>query len=353
MRLFVSKGAHGTAAIEGNTLSEEEVAARAAGELPLPESQEYLGVEIDNIIGAYNSITQEAFVDDCFGPLTVDKIKDFHRSILTGQPLQEGVVPGEFRDGSVVVGNYRGAPAEDCEHLMERLVEWLYTGFTPPADQEALTVPLKIARAIVAHLYIAWIHPFGDGNGRVARLVEFALLVEAGVPLPACHVLSSHYNRTRAAYYNALDQTSRRSGYPWEFFVEYALKGFQEQLKDELTTIRSHQMEVTWENYIHETFHDRDGLTARRQRKLVLDLPPDRAVPRPDVRLVSPRVAEEYAGKTLKTVSRDLNVLRELGLIRFVRGGVEANRGVISAFLPPHTTDEDGHNDLLADLLDA
>jgi hypothetical protein len=51
--------------------------------------------------------------------------------------------------------------------------------------------------AVVAHVYFEWIHPFGDGNGRTGRLIELKLLLEAGVPQPAAHLLSNHYNATR------------------------------------------------------------------------------------------------------------------------------------------------------------
>src|SRR3954466_6681167 len=47
---YAMKGAHGSAALEGNTLSEGEVVQRLAGELRLPPSKEYLGTEIDNIV---------------------------------------------------------------------------------------------------------------------------------------------------------------------------------------------------------------------------------------------------------------------------------------------------------------
>ena len=57
--LFLAKGALATTAIEGNTLSEEEVVKHLAGELKLPPSREYLGQEVDNIIAACNSILAE------------------------------------------------------------------------------------------------------------------------------------------------------------------------------------------------------------------------------------------------------------------------------------------------------
>lgn len=348
MKLFVSKGAHGTTAIEGNTLTEEEVRKRIEGELSLPESQEYMGQEIDNLIDTYNRITQVAFSDDDdLGPLSVDLIKKYHLRLLKDQPLSEGVIPGALRNGSVVVGPYRGAPAEDCEFLLERMISWLEgPEFDAPEGQPALEVPLKILRAVLAHLYFAWIHPFDDGNGRMARLIEFRYLVVAGLPLPACHLLSSHYNRTRTAYYRALEQTSRIDSHPWQIFVAYALQGFQEQLRESLLTVRQSQMEVTWENYVHTTFKDMEGPTAHRQRKVVLDMPADTPIPRSELRRLSPRVAEAYAGKGDKTVSRDIRILIELGLLRRTAKGYKTNRHVVEAFLPPRTVDADGRNPL-------
>lgn len=50
--VYLAKGAQATTAIEGNTLSENEVLERVRGELQLPPSKEYLGREVDNVIAA-------------------------------------------------------------------------------------------------------------------------------------------------------------------------------------------------------------------------------------------------------------------------------------------------------------
>ncbi|MGH3941387.1 MAG: Fic family protein [Pseudonocardiaceae bacterium] len=64
--------------------------------------------------------------------------------------------------------------------------------------------------ATLAHLYIAWIHPFGDRNGRTARLLECAILAHSGVvPWVSSNLLSDHYNRTRSRYYQRLERASR------------------------------------------------------------------------------------------------------------------------------------------------
>ncbi len=77
----------------------------------------------------------------------------------------------------------------------------------------------------MAHLYIAWIHPFGDGNGRTARFLEVKILLRAGIPTVAAHLLSNHYNATRSAYYRQLQRASASGGYVAPF-IQYALQGF-------------------------------------------------------------------------------------------------------------------------------
>lgn len=330
--IYLSKGAHGTTSIEGNTLSEEEVMQRVDGQLELPLSREYLGAEIDNIVELINSVTRRTLNGDP-PDVSADTIKEYHRTLFRGQPVSDDNRVGEFRTHSVTVARYRGAPAEDCEYLIDKLCHWLKTGFEPPAGREDLRFALNVVKAMMAHLYIAWVHPFGDGNGRIARLVEFQLLFQAGVPLPACHVLSDHYNRTREAYYHALDITSRDPRYPIEFFINYAMQGFVDELREQLTLVRDHQHDLTWENHVHGVFRDQDTPAKRRQKHIALDLPKNAPVARGKVRLVSPRIADEYAGKTAKTVSRDLNALEDLGLIYFNREGVWANRALTQGLL--------------------
>jgi len=60
MQVYLSKGAQATTAIEGNTLTEEEVRQQIDGILVLPPSKEYLGFEIDNIVSACNNVLREA-----------------------------------------------------------------------------------------------------------------------------------------------------------------------------------------------------------------------------------------------------------------------------------------------------
>lgn len=329
-RVYLSKGIHGTASIEGNTLSENEVLARMDGELELPPSREYLGREIDNIVGACNDIVNDVVAGRPL-ELTPERVASFNFKILDGLPVDPDTVPGQIRTHSVGVARYRGAPSGDCEFLLNRLCKWLDDVGNDCTGDLGFTG--AVLKAILAHLYIAWIHPFGDGNGRTARLIEFQLMIQAGVPVPAAHLLSDHYNRTRDMYYRELDLTSR-GDFAIEGFLHYAMQGFVDELREQLSDIREMQRDATWQNYVHDVFQDQETPAKRRQRHLVLDLPKGKVVPVGKIRSVSTRIAEEYAGKTSKSITRDLNAIQKLGLIRRRRDGVIANRALIEAFLP-------------------
>ncbi|MBI5605832.1 MAG: Fic family protein [Deltaproteobacteria bacterium] len=328
--VYLAKGVLATTAIEGNTLTEAEVIKHLEGKLKLPPSKEYLAKEIDNIITACDKITTDILIHNK-AETTVDKIKNYNKLVLNGLSLEESIVPGEVRNYSVGVGGYRAAPAEDCEFLLHKLCLWL-NEFQIPENNR---IVFGILKAVIAHIYFVWIHPFGDGNGRTARLIEFQILLEAGVPTPAAHLLSNFYNQTRTEYFRQLDKTTKMKGNISDF-VKYATNGFVDQLREQLDIIRRQQWDIVWRNYVHEMFRDQKSETAIRQRRLALDLSLSTEDP---IRLskipeISIRMATAYAKKTRKTMVRDVNKLISMGLMERTKEGIRAKREIILAFLP-------------------
>jgi len=329
--LYLAKGASATTAIEGNTLTEEQVLQHLEGRLHLPPSQSYLAQEVDNIVAACSSILSDLAKGRGL-VFTPRRIKDLNRLVLKDLELPRHVTPGRVRTDSVVVAGYRGAPAEDCEHLLSRLCDWL-DGERFLAGQ-GMEIPDGILKAIAAHVYIALIHPFGDGNGRTARLIEYQILVESGVPSAAGHLLSNHYNQTRHDYYKHLDRAGKSGGSLLPF-MEYAVAGFVEGLKEQLEYIRQQQWDIAWRNFVDEHFRDRNSKGDVRRKHLVLDLSrstsPVRAAAIPEL---TPRLALAYAKTSAKTLQRDTKALEDEGLIVRTDEGIRANREIILAFLP-------------------
>ena len=340
-RIYLAKGVQATVAIEGNTLSEEEVLAQIDDKLELPASKEYLGREVRNVVGAANEIVKRIHGGDV-PRLTAAFVADCNGRILTGlaEVLGDEVEPGHIRKHSVGVGRYRGAPAEDCEYLLDQMGEWLeeIPQLTVLATESDNRVATGVLRAVLAHLYIAWIHPFGDGNGRTARLAELSLLARV-LPFPSAQLLSNHYNDTRAAYYRELDRASRanqRQGDPLGFLL-YAFQGLSDGLREQCREVTRVHHQIAWRDFVYRRFDEEEMSSAvLRRRQLLLELPP---APTPVLKEQIPthslKLAHLYSGLNPKTLDRDLNWLVEEGLVIHLPDGYAANRDLMQAFVMP------------------
>jgi len=328
-KIYLARGLLATTAIEGNTLTEKEVRDLLDKKLTLPASRQYLAQEIANILDGFNGILKQIAAHRLV-PLSTPLIKTFNAQVLQKLSLEPEVIPGAIRTHSVGVGTYRGAPEEDCEYLLNRLCDWLNSIAAPAGDE----LIYGLIKSIVGHVYLAWIHPFGDGNGRTARLLEAKFLLEAGVPSAAAHLLSNHYNLTRSEYYKQLDFTSKSNG-NLRAFMEYAVNGFVDQLREQINTVQNQQLMVSWINYVHEKFGAQKTPADRRQRDVVLAMSKKGgAFKAADIKQLDANIATQYATKTPKTITRDMNRLKKLDLVEAGPAGYRAKIEVMLAFLP-------------------
>lgn len=339
MSVYLTKGAHATTAIEGNTLSEEEVAELVKGNRTQPPSREYLEDEVLKVLACLREL-DESIQSGTVLPLDVKRIRAVNKALIEGTEHEPNAIPGEFRHHEVVVPSYRAVPHEDVRHLTERTLRWgneLVDGESVPAEAR---FGQAVIAAVVVHAYLAWIHPFGDGNGRTARLVEAQMLARAGVPLPAVNLLSDHYNRTRTKYFNTFNLA--RESRDLTPFIVYAVQGFVDGLREQVAMIRTEQLRITWQNYVHEAF---DGVhntkDVRDRRKALVFALTDLAdhltgVTRAEIEGLTPYLARAYAEAGERTLGRDLNDLTRMGLIRREsRGRYATNIRIIEAYLPP------------------
>lgn len=325
----LAKGAHATTAIEGNTLSEDSVREIVEGRSIA--GSEYQVRELQNVLNAYNWVLDE--IRQGRRPsLTPGLIANFNRMVLDGlEDLGEHVVGGEIRTDSVTVGPYRAPDAVDCEDLLEKMCEWLNgSGF---AGEGQMRLPTAIIRASMAHLYLAWIHPFGDGNGRTARLCEYLVLVTSGVPTSAAHLISNHCNDTRHEYYGQL-RYAGESGGDVSRFLEYCVEGFVSGLTDQLQIVYDRQVRLTWHEHVAEQVTGRHVEMRERRSLIANTLLGSGVVDKKDIPRLTPDLAAAYASCTPKTLTRDLNQLVELELIAERDGGFAAREDVLLNLLP-------------------
>lgn len=311
-KISLTKGAQATTAIEGNSLSTEEIEQVQNGK-SLPPSKEYQGIEIKNILDAFIEIFNEIIIYDKEEMINLNLIKRFN--LMVGKDLGDyfQAKPGKLRNNNVHVGPYKAPDYKDVPELMERFCIWLREEFHYEKGQYFKDA---IIQAIVAHIYLEWIHPFGDGNGRTGRLLEYYLLLRAGTPDIASFILSNFYNETRSEYYRQLQLSS--STKDLSQFISYAVEGFRDGLILILETIQKSIFDIAWHHYIHNKFTDikpskKDVI--KRRRELILAMPYDHDLSLKEMVEVNPSIARLYSSLSDRTILRDILFLIELGLI--------------------------------------
>ncbi len=239
MHVALMKGAQATTAIEGNTLTDEEIEKIMADE-KLPPSKAYQETEVKNILDAFNDILNDILDNQANSFISIELLKNFHRKV--GKDLGEyfHAIPGQLRNNDVVVGRYRCPDYRDVPVLLDKMCAWLKEEFKYKEKEQSFGEIL--VQAIVTHVYIEWIHPFSDGNGRTGRLAEFYILLRGGTPDIASHILSNYYNSTRSAYYMQIEKATQDNDL--SAFIEYALLGFRDGLEQTLAIIQKSQFEI-------------------------------------------------------------------------------------------------------------
>ena len=124
--------------------------------------------------------------------------------------FQRDKEPGLWRTGPIAVTgagggiDYRGPEGEEVPMLMAEVVAWL----------DGTEDDHPVVRAAMAHLNVTSVHPFRDGNGRLARIVQSLVLAREGLLSPEFSSIEEYLSRNTAAYYAALRDTQGGSYQP-------------------------------------------------------------------------------------------------------------------------------------------
>ena len=197
-----------SSAIEGENLSPAEVRSSIARRLGIdsagliPASR-----DVEGIVEMMLDATQQ-----CSKPLTKDRLFDWHAALFpTGRSGMHKICVGGWRTVDAgpmqVISGYVGretvhfeAPAADrLENEMRAFLAWF--------DCDDRIDP--VVKAGVAHLWFVTIHPFEDGNGRIARAIGDMALARADGTQDRFYSLSSQIEAERKHYYNQLEKQQR------------------------------------------------------------------------------------------------------------------------------------------------
>lgn len=252
-RQAVIRMTHHSTEIEGNQLNMEQVEALyAKKKIDAPDRDIY---EVKNYLNALKYIAKVVVEHK---PITKKVILKIHK-LVTYKTLPPQY-SGTYRSGPIYVVRkrlgmpqeiiYTGPEAKQVPKLMDDFVAWLQE-----SEKKEIS-PVLVAG--IAHLEIAAIHPFNDGNGRTARALATLILYQRGYNFRRLFALEDYYNTKRQDYYQAINvgenyEKRRTDITSW---LEYFVKGFKneiENVKDKILSLSTHAVDGKISSQIYLT----------------------------------------------------------------------------------------------------
>jgi Fic family protein len=258
-------------------------------------------------------------------PLTKERLAAWHAALFpTGRSGLHRITVGSWRDDrtsamQVVSGpvgrervHFEAPTAARIETEMRRFIDWFNVDTTEP-----------VLKAAHAHLWFVTIHPFDDGNGRIARAIADMLLARSEKSPQRFYSMSAQIRQERNEYYNILEQTQKGTLdiTPWmEWFLGClgrAIEGAHSTLGAVLAKARF------WESI--------SGVPLNDRQRLVLS----RLLDGFEGKLTSSKYAR-LARCSQDTATRDIFALVERGvLVRSSQGGRSTNYALAARGLGP------------------
>lgn len=202
-----AKAVRGSNSIEGYNVTIDDAVAAVEGEDPLSDPKAESWRAVLGYRDAMTFVLQKS--DDQSFEYSPELFKSLHFMMLKHEMTKN---PGRWRPGYVYVreentGNivYEGPQIEIAIPLIDELVEDLNS---PRPESHPLV------EAAMAHLNLAMIHPFSDGNGRMARCLQTLVLSRHGVLGPVFSSIEEYLGRNTQSYYDVLAETGNGSWHP-------------------------------------------------------------------------------------------------------------------------------------------
>jgi len=213
----------GSARIEGNnTTIAEYIETRL-------EEAERSAPGIKEIVNMENAMT---FIEHVINEIQIDQgfIREIHKRIVDGLPVSpngEGDIhPGSYRQEEVSIARaiHLPPPPWDINKYMKELFDFIKSNDPPKYD---------LLKTAIAHHRFVWIHPFTNGNGRVVRMLTYAMLIKQGFRVNIGRIInpSAVFCSDRNQYYQYLSRADSGREEDVLEWCTYVLKGLKEEIE--------------------------------------------------------------------------------------------------------------------------
>lgn len=236
-RQAILRMAHTSTSIEGNPLAEFEVGKVLEGKKVRASKKDI--TEVENYYQALKKLDEMVKSKH---DINLNEILVLHKIVINGLVEKDKV--GSFRPSDVYVIDdlgggkemvrFKAPDAKVVTKMIKELLEWLKKAKNGEVH--------PIIKAGILHLQFVTIHPFTDGNGRVARLLTQLQLYDDGWDFRKILVLEDYYNQDRMSYYNAENRAqgkNYREDMDFTSWLEYFTTGFLVEARKVLEQIQS------------------------------------------------------------------------------------------------------------------
>lgn len=237
--------------IEGIALNADDVRSSVAWQLGIdrvgvPSSDRYIEGVVEVMFDAVHHYDE---------PLTQERLFRWHSALFPNRSRLAHITVGGWRTGDmqVVSGqygkekvHYEAPPSKDVPRMMNEMLLWINTADLNP-----------VLKAAIAHLWFVSIHPFSDGNGRLARTITDMLLAKSDATPYRFYSMSTQIALARKEYYDILEQTQKASLdiTAWLFwFLGRMMVAVDIAMK---TIERSLNKATFWESHRHVSMNER------------------------------------------------------------------------------------------------
>jgi Fic family protein len=251
-----------TSAIEGELLQRSSVRSSINRILKL-------GLEDDYSYTRESDALVEVLLDAKTNPeaLTKERLWDWHRALYVNGGGLRKIEVGKYRTNReemrIVSGpwekervHYVAPPSEEVPRLMDDFLTWLNS-----EDESS-----GITKAAVAHLYFVLIHPFNDGNGRIARAITDYVLARSNLANATFYSISAAIYRKRKEYYAVLDDVCIRTDQNIDGWMEWFIALVEESINETLWKVEAVKTRARfWDRHKETRLNE-------RQKKVILKM---------------------------------------------------------------------------------
>ena len=304
-----------TLSIEGTKLTKEEIEI-SLQKADLSRDLERKERETQNTKQAYDYIMDLVLKNREKKFVYKEKyIKQIHEHLTDN--IEYGLnAPGQYRDINPIYGDPPRRslcyPRSIVELAMSKFVDWLNKEGSGPLSSN------PIAKALMAHYYLAEIHPFGDGNGRSARALEALVLFANRINTYCFWSLANFWGANRNDYIVYLGNI-RSTCDPWDFIM-WGLKGYLKEVERIKDLVLKKAKQLMLMDYVRWLLANKKH--QKREKKInkriegilellthIGDIPFEKFMSFPQIKTL-------YHKRSEPTRYRDFEKMKNIGLIR-------------------------------------